>query len=242
MCKFFWGELLGTMTLIILGGGVVANVLLAKSKGENGGWIVIATGWFVAVVIGVFVAQSAGALNADINPAVTLAKFMLGYYGFGTVICVWIAQLIGAFMGAIVVWLAYLPHWRVTENTDYKLLVFCTKPAIRSYGSNVLNEIIGTTMLVFGVGAIFGKAIVQHPASGMGPYLVGVLVWGIGLSLGGPTGYAINPARDLGPRLAHAVLPIAGKGDSDWHYAWVPIAGPLIGAIIGGVLWRVCFG
>jgi glycerol uptake facilitator protein len=242
MAPSFLGEYLGTMTLIIFGGGVCANVLLSKSKGENSGWMVIATGWFVAVVLAVFVARSAGAPNADVNPCVTLAKFYLGVYTQSAMWSIWLAQLLGGFCGGIVVWLAYLPHWKVTENQLNKLSVFCTTPAIRCYPSNTLCEIIGSIMLVFGVGAIFGKATLSHPASGMGPYLVGVLVWGIGLSLGGPTGYAINPARDLGPRLAHAILPISGKGSSDWAYAWVPIAGPLLGGIIGGVLWKYIFG
>lgn len=237
--QFVPGELLGTLCLILLGGGVVANVLLTQSKGSNGGWITIATGWFVAVVIGVFVAQAAGAPNADINPAVSFAKYLLGFYSIPSLLVIICAQLIGAFIGASLVWLAYLPHWRVTQDPMKKLLVFSTAPAIRHYPSNLLCEVIATALLVFGIGAIFGKAVVSHPASGLGPYLVGVLVWGIGLSLGGPTGYAINPARDLGPRLAHALLPIAGKGSSDWRYAWVPIIGPLLGAAIGALLWRL---
>lgn len=238
----FLGEYLGTLILIILGGGVCANVLLEKSKGANSGWIVITTGWFVAVVMAVFVARSAGSANADVNPCVSLAKFYLGVYTLHQLWSMWLAQLLGAFCGAVVVWLAYLPHWKATQNQLNKLCIFCTSPAIRHYPSNLLNEIIGSIILVFGVGAIFGKATMYHTASGLGPYLVGVLVWGIGLSLGGPTGYAINPARDLGPRIAHAVLPIAGKGSSDWHYAWVPIIGPLIGGLIGGVLWKIIFG
>ena len=182
-----------------------------NQKVKNSGWMVIATGWFVAVVLAVFVAQSAGATNADVNPCVSLAKYYLGYYSVATLFSIWLAQLLGGFSGAVVVWLAYLPHWKVTEDKLSKLAVFSTIPAIRSYPSNTLCEIIGSIMLVFGVGAIFGQGRVSHPASGMGPYLVGVLVWGIGLSLGGPTGYAINPARDLGPRIAHAILPIAGQ-------------------------------
>lgn len=241
MWHYCLGEFLGTMCLIILGGGVVANVLLQQSKGFNGGWITIATGWFVAVVIGVFVAQSAGAPNADINPAVSLAKYLLGFYSIPVMLAIMGAQILGALVGAVIVWLAYLPHWRVTENQLHKLLVFCTSPAIRHYPSNILCEIIGTTILVFGVGAIFGTATMHHPTSGLGPYLVGVLVWGIGLSLGGPTGYAINPARDLGPRIAHTLLPIAGKGNSDWQYAWVPVLGPLLGGCIGALLWRLVF-
>lgn len=239
MVHAFIGEFLGTAVLILLGGGVVANVLLSQSKGQNSGWIVIATGWFIGVFIGVFVAQSAGSANADINPAVTLAKYLIGIYAFPQMLGNWLAQLVGAFVGAVLVWLCYLPHWQVTEDKSFKLMVFCTRPAIRHYPANLLCEIIATTLLVVGVAAIFGPATHGHPVEGIGPYLVGVLVWGIGLSLGGPTGYAINPARDLGPRLAHALLPIAGKGNSDWSYAWIPIIGPLIGGVIGAALWHV---
>lgn len=235
------GEFLGTMFLIIFGGGVVANVLLKQSKGYGSGWIVIATGWFVAVVLGAFVAQSAGSPNADINPAVSFTKYLLGMYSLTTLLKVVVAEIAGAFVGGIIVWLVYLPHWKVTEDKSHKLAVFCTAPEIRHYPSNLLCEIIGTAVLVIGIAAIFGDATLNHPATGLGPYLVGVLVWGIGLSLGGPTGYAINPARDLGPRLAHAVLPIAGKGGSDWRYALVPIVGPLVGASLGAAMWLHVF-
>lgn len=235
------GEWLGTMMLIILGDGAVASALLAKSKGYQGGWITITTGWCVAVVIAVFVAQSAGSPNADINPAVSLAKFCLGTYTLNNTLLFMAAQLVGAFLGAVIVWLAYLPHWQQTADAELKLMVFSTKPAIRAYRYNVLTEVIATIVLVLGVGAIFGKATLVGPVSGLGPFLVGVLVWGIGLSLGGPTGYAINPARDLGPRIAHAVLPIAGKGGSDWSYAWVPVMGPFIGSVIGAFIWRWVF-
>lgn len=237
----FLGEFLGTTFLIIFGGGVVANVLLQHSKGEQAGWMTITTGWFVAVVIGVFIAQSTGSPGGDINPAVSFAKYLLGLYSLKTLLSFSAAQLLGAFCGAIVVWLCYLPHWRVTQEASHKLAVFSTAPAIRFYPSNLLTEIIGTFVLVIGVGAIFGHATLGHPATGIGPYLVGILVWGIGLSLGGPTGYAINPARDLGPRLAHAVLPIAGKGHSDWAYAWVPILGPLLGASLAALSWKIIF-
>lgn len=241
MGHYLLGEFLGTAFLIILGGGVVANVLLKQSKGQNGGWITIATGWFVAVAIGVFIAQSAGSPYGDINPAVSLAKYFLGYYPLKQMLLFWVVQILGGFIGAVLVWLAYLSHWKVTEDQTLKLLVFSTVPAIRDYPSNFLCELIGTFVLVVGVGAIFGHATMTHPASGLGPYLVGVLVWGIGLSLGGPTGYAINPARDLGPRIAHYVLPIAGKGSSDWHYAWIPIAAPLTGGLLAAVFWKVVF-
>ncbi len=239
--NYYLGEFLGSFFLILLGGGCVASTLLTRSKGEAAGWLSITTGWFAAVVIAIFVAQSAGAPNADVNPAVSLAKYYLGYYSFIQMLKIDLAQLLGAMLGATFVWLAYLPHWRVTHNAENKAAIFFTTPAIRDYKCNLLCEIIASFVLVFGVGAIFGHASHGHPANGLGPYLVGVLVWGIGLSLGGPTGYAINPARDLGPRLAHYLLPIAGKGSSDWAYAFVPIVGPLIGGIIGGVLWKLFF-
>ncbi len=237
----FIGEFLGSFTLIVFGAGVVANVLLTGSKGENSGWIVIATGWFVAVVLGVFVAQAAGSSNADINPAVSLAKYFLGFYTLSTLFKITLCQVLGCFTGAIVVFLAYLSHWKPTKNPEFKRLVFCTSPAIRHLPGNMLNEIIGTFMLVFCVGAIFGQAAMVHPVSGLGPYLVGVIVWGIGLSLGGATGYAINPARDLGPRIAHALLPLGDKASSDWSYSLIPMVGPLIGALLGAMAWRFLF-
>lgn len=241
MGHVLFGEFFGTLMLIVLGGGVVANVVLNLSKGQHGGWITIATGWFVAVVIGVFVAQSAGSANADINPAVSFAKYLLGLYPLSQFLWMSLSQLAGAFLGAVIVWLCYLPHWRETENALTKLLVFSTEPAIRNYPCNFLCEFIATMILIIGVAAIFGHATLGHPVDGMGPYLVGVLVWGIGLSLGGPTGYAINPARDLGPRIAHAILPIAGKGSSDWRYAWIPVVAPLAGGMVGAYIWKLFF-
>lgn len=226
------GEFFGTMILIILGDGVVASTLLKESKGYQGGWLAITTGWFIAVVMGVFVAQFTGSKNADINPAITLAKYWMQFYPLNQTIWFMVAQLAGAFIGAIFVWLAYLPHWEKTHETNIKLMVFSTQPAIRAYPYNLLCEALATAVLVLGIAAILGKTTLDAPVNGLGPYLAGVLVWGIGLSLGGPTGYAINPARDLGPRLAHALLPIAGKGGSDWAYAWVPILGPILGSII----------
>ncbi len=237
----FMGELLGTMVLIILGDGVVANVLLAKSKGENSGWIVITAGWAFAVMVGVFVAISAGAPQGDLNPAVTLAKTVMGTYNVAQMVSTMIAQVLGALIGAIIVWLTYLPHWAETRDPGLKLAVFSTGPAIRNTTTNLISEIVGTFVLIFGVGAIFSGATEGAPASGLGPFLVAALVWGIGLSLGGPTGYAINPARDLGPRIAHAILPIAGKGGSDWEYSWIPVVGPLIGAVIAAVMWMTFF-
>lgn len=237
------GELLGTMFLIILGDGVVANVVLAKTKGNGSGWIVITTGWAMAVVIGVFIAISAGAPEADINPAVTIGKWLiLGVYSAGEAIMTMVAQLIGAFLGAVVVWLSYFNHWGATPDPGLKLAVFSTGPAISNPLWNVVTEVVGTIVLLFGVGAIFSKAVAPDGlAAGLGPYLVGMLVWGIGLSLGGPTGYAINPARDLGPRIAHQILPIPGKGPSGWGYGWIPVVGPLVGGVIGAIMWNMFF-
>jgi glycerol uptake facilitator protein len=225
------GEFLGTMVLIIFGSGVVANVLLKKSKAEGAGWGVIILGWGVGVVMGVFMAIAAGAPQADINPAVTLAKTMLGVYTAPHAIVTMVAQLAGGFTGGVIVWLAFLPHWEISEDKGAKLAVFCTGPAIRNYPANILCEIIGTMVLILSIFAMFSKPV-GGLAPGFGPFLVGFLVWGIGASLGGPTGYAINPARDLGPRLAHFVCPIAGKGGSDWAYSWVPVVAPLIGAVL----------
>lgn len=233
------GEFLGTMMLIVLGDGVVAGVLLKRSKAEGSGWMVIATGWALAVMAGVFTAIACGSSDAHINPAVTLGFAVRSgsFAKFGPYLA---AQMLGAFVGAAIVWLHYLPHWKETPDAAAKLGCFCTAPAIRSLIPNLLSEIIGTFVLVFVVGAIFSKSVAgSGPAAGLGPYLVGSLVWGIGLSLGGTTGYAINPARDFGPRLAHAVLPIAGKGGSDWGYAGIPIVGPLLGGVLAGWLLRV---
>ena len=233
MVSPFMGELIGTMFLIILGDGVVANVLLSKSKGENAGWIVITTGWAFAVMVGVFTAQALGSPGAHINPAVSLA-FLISdeTFMFGDFISFVGAQMIGAFLGAVIVWLTYFRHWAETKDQGLKLAVFSTGPAIRDTIWNNVTEIIGTIVLVFGVYAIFTGNV----ADGVGPYLVGFLVWGIGLSLGGPTGYAINPARDLGPRIAHQILPVAGKGGSDWGYGWIPVVGPLVGGAIAALL------
>jgi glycerol uptake facilitator protein len=238
----FLAELIGTMILILLGDGVVANVLLNKSKGQGGGgggaWIVITAGWGFAVAIAVY---TTGFISgAHINPAVTLGFAVINPALWSQVPAYFAGQFIGAFIGAVLVWLAYLPHWAETESTGLKLAVFSTAPAIRNLGLNLLTEIIGTAMLMMGVLGIFNAQ--NQIGSGVGPYAVGILVFSIGLSLGGPTGYAINPARDLGPRVAHFVLPIAGKGDSDWGYSWIPVVGPLIGAVIGALLYQALFG
>lgn len=237
------GELMGTMMLIILGDGVVANIVLAKNKGQGGGgggaWIAITAGWAFAVLIGVNAAIAFGSAGAHINPAVTVAFVVAGITPAADIPLYWIGQFIGAFLGGVIVWLAYMPHFAETSDQGLKLAVFSTGPAIRNTMTNLLCEIIGTFVLVMGVASLFQA---QTPvtgvamAGGLGPFLVACLVWGIGLSLGGPTGYAINPARDLGPRIAHFVLPIAGKGDSDWGYSWIPVVGPVIGGIIAGVL------
>ncbi|MEZ0610052.1 MIP/aquaporin family protein [Fibrella sp. WM1] len=230
----FLGELIGTMVLLLLGDGVVANVVLKQTKGNNGGWIVITTGWAFAVTIAIFVAKAFGSLDAHLNPAVTLA-FAVATNDYSNVIPFFTAQMLGGVLGGVLVWLLYLPHWGVTPDPGDKLAVFCNSPAIRKMGPNLLSEAIATIVLILGLSGISSKAL-GVLATGVGPYLVGVLVWSIGLSLGGPTGYAINPARDLGPRVAHALLPIPGKGSSDWGYAWIPVAGPLIGAAVGGIL------
>lgn len=235
----FLAELLGTMLLIVLGDGVVANVVLNKTKGQNSGWIVITAGWAFAVTVAVYAVGSFS--GAHLNPAVTIGLASIGKFAWGSVPAYIAAQLLGAFIGAAIVWLAYLPHWSVTENQAAKLAVFCTAPAIRNPVSSVITEIIGTAVLVLGVLAILTPKNLSPDFGwnvGLGPALVGIIVWAIGLSLGGPTGYAINPARDLGPRLAHAVLPIAGKGHSDWGYAWIPVVAPIIGGVIAALLYK----
>jgi glycerol uptake facilitator protein len=232
----WFGEFMGTFVLILLGNGVVAAVLLRKTKAENAGWMVITAGWAFAVMCGVFTAIACGSPEAHINPAVTLA-FAIRSGNFSGVIPFLAAQLCGAFVGAALVWVHYFPHWRETPEPALKLAAFSTSPAIRSAPANFLSEVIGTFVLVFVVCAIFSKHVAAlGPAAGVGPFLVASLVWGIGLSLGATTGYAINPARDLGPRIAHAVLPIAGKGSSDWGYSYIPVFGPLVGGALAGLL------
>lgn len=232
------GECLGTAILLLLGNGVVANVVLDETKGHGAGWIVITAGWAFAVLSGVLVALALGA-PGELNPAVTVANVLLGTRAVGDAAWHVAAQLIGAMIGATLVWVTYLPHWRVTRDPGAILACFATAPAKREPASNLVTEVIGTAVLVLVATAIGSQAVAgPTPATNLGPALVAALVWGIGLSLGGPTGYAINPARDLGPRLAHALLPIAGKGGSDWGYAWVPVAGPVLGAIAAALLWR----
>jgi len=234
----FVSEIVGTAMLLLLGGGVVANVILAKNKGFGGGFLMINIGWGLAVFAGVTVAFASG---AHLNPAVTIGLAMSGLTEFApgvavsvtSVLLYWAGQLIGAFIGAVIVFLAYKKHFDEEPDAGTKLAVFSTGPAIRSYGWNTFTEIVGTFVLVFVVIG-FGRA---EPAglAALGALPVALLVVGIGASLGGPTGYAINPARDLGARIAHALLPIKGKGSSDWSYSWVPVVGPLIGGAIAGV-------
>jgi glycerol uptake facilitator protein len=230
----FMGEVVGTAVLILLGDGVVAGVLLSKSKAQNAGWIVITWAWGLAVFMGVLTSLAAGGI-AHLNPAVTIGLASISPEGWdwADVPTLIAGEFIGAFIGAFLVWLAYLPHWPETEDPGLKLAVFSTGPAIRNYGMNLLTEIIGTFMLLFGILALPG----EFPTG----LAVALLVVVIGMSLGGPTGYAINPARDLGPRIMHFILPIAGKGDSDWGYSWVPVIGPIIGGVIGALAGDALF-
>ena len=234
----FFGEFLGTLVLIVMGNGVNAGVLLKGSKAEGSGWIVITAGWAFAVFAGVLTATACGSPGAHLNPAVTIAvAIKTGDYSH--VVSFIAAQMLGAILGATLVWLFFLPHWAITEDKGRKLVVFCTIPAIRKPWANLFCEVMATAVLLLVVGAIGSKLLASAgPAPGLAPYLVGITVWGVGLSLGGTTGYAINPARDLGPRIAHAILPIAGKGGSDWGYAAIPFFGPLIGAVLMGLFLR----
>lgn len=231
----FVAEIIGTMILIIFGGGVVAGVVLKKSKAFDAGWVLISIGWGLAVMLGVYAVGNI--TGAHLNPAVTLGFAIAGDFPWDKVPVYILAQLIGAFIGGVIVFLAYLPHWRETDDQEAKLNVFSTTPAVRSYISNMLAEIIGTFALVMGLLFIGANDFTE----GLNPVIVGALIVAIGMSLGGPTGYAINPARDLGPRIAHAVLPIFKKGSSDWKYAWVPVVGPVIGGMYGGVFYNAVF-
>ncbi len=232
-------EMFGTMILVLLGDGVVANVVLKQTKGNNAGWIVITAGWGFAVAVAVYCVNSIS--GAHLNPAVTLGLAAIGKFSWALVPGYIAAQMAGGFLGGILVWLAYLPHWPATESAGDKLAVFSTGPAIRHTVGNVVCEVIGTAMLVLGILAILSPAnLVPNSGfdKGLAPALVGLLVGSIGLSLGGPTGYSLNPARDLGPRIAHFVLPIPGKGDSDWGYAWIPVVGPIIGGVVGALVYK----
>ena len=236
--SIFGAEVIGTALLILLGNGVVACVLLNLSKGQNAGWIVITFGWGMAVMVGAFaVGQFSG---AHLNPAVTIGFWVAGTIDGGDVPEYIAGEFVGAFIGAVLVWLSYLDHWKETEDPGLKLACFSTAPAIRNPVSNLITEIIGTFVLVFSILAFFAEGNTVG-SSGLGALIVGLLVLGIGLSLGGPTGYAINPARDLGPRIIHAILPIPGKGSSDWGYSWVPVVGPIIGGIIAALAYKLFF-
>jgi len=240
----FVGEIIGTMLLILLGDGVVAGVLLNRSKSQNGGWIVITAAWALAVFVGVYASLAIGG-NAHLNPAVTVGVAMTGAIGWDQVPVYFAGEFIGAFLGAILVWVAYLPHWSLTEDPGLKLAVFSTGPAVRNLPANLVTEIIGTFVLMFGILTLRGATMVSGPEvadinlGALGALPVAFLVWVIGLALGGPTGYAINPARDLGPRIMHAILPIPGKGSSDWGYSWVPVIGPILGAIIAVLVYNL---
>jgi glycerol uptake facilitator protein len=230
----FLGEFIGTALLIILGAGVVANVVLSKTKGQNSGWIVITFGWAMAVFVGVFASTTLGG-SGHLNPAVTIALAMFGDFDLSLLTTYLAAQFGGAFTGAIVAWLAYKQHFDETSDKELKLAVFCTAPAIGNPFYNLITEIIGTFVL------LFGALTMSKPTDALGTLNalpVALLVLGIGISLGGPTGYAINPARDLGPRIAHFILPIEGKKDSDWGYAWIPVVGPITGAILAALLFK----
>jgi glycerol uptake facilitator protein len=230
-------ELVGTALLVLLGNGVVAGVLLSKSKAQNAGWIVITAGWGFALAIAVY---AVGAISgAHLNPAITIGQLVVGGIDGGEAALYIVGQFIGAFIGAVLVWLHYLPHWGATEDPGLKLAAFSTGPAIRSTPANLVAEAIGTFVLAFGVSAIL---LPTNDVGPLGGLLIGGLLFAIGLSLGGPTGYAVNPARDLGPRIAHAILPIAGKGESDWAYAWIPVVGPLIGGVLGALTFTLLYG
>lgn len=231
----FLAEVIGTMVLIIFGGGVVASNILNKSKGAGGGWVLITLGWGLAVTLGVYAAGNFS--GAHLNPAVTLGFAAIGEFPWENVLTYISGQMVGAIIGATIVFFAYLPHWRETRETDLKLAVFATGPAIRSPLSNLVTEMIGTFALLLGLLFIGANQFTE----GLNPLVVGALIVAIGMSLGGPTGYAINPARDLGPRIAHALLPIPGKGNSDWGYAWVPVIGPIIGGVYGALFYQAFF-
>jgi glycerol uptake facilitator protein len=239
--EMFLGEVVGTAVLILFGDGVVAGVLLNKSKAQNAGWVVITFAWGLGVYMGVLAAQAVEGGLGHINPAVTIGLAAIGPEDFGfewaDVPVLLAGEFIGAAIGALLVWLAYLPHWEQTEDPGLKLAVFSTGPAIRNTAANIVTEIIGTFILVLGILALAPAIDTLGLA-----LAVGLLVVVIGMSLGGPTGYAINPARDLGPRVMHFVLPIAGKGDSDWGYSWVPVVGPVIGGILGALVGDAVFG
>ena len=232
----FWGEFIGTAVLILLGNGVVAGVLLRGSKAENAGWLVITTAWALAVTMGIYTAAHAS--GAHLNPAVTLALWATGNFDGALVPTYIAAQMLGGFVGACLVYLHYLPHWAKTDDADLKRAVFCTAPAVRNTTANFISEFLATFVLLFGLSAIGANKF----AEGLNPLAVGGLIAAIGLSLGGTTGYAMSPARDLAPRIAHALLPIPGKGSSDWTYAWIPVVAPILGGICGAFFFKMTLG
>lgn len=229
-------EFVGTAILVLFGDGVVASTVLKKSKGENGGWIVITLAWGLAVMLGVFIAGPYS--GAHLNPAVTLGLAAAGTFSWALVLPYIVAQMLGGFLGAVLVYLYYKDHYDVTDDPAAKLSTFCTIPAIRNYGRNLFSEIVGTFVLVFVILALSMQNNLPEVGMGsLGAFPVAMLIVALGMSLGGTTGYAINPARDLAPRLAHALLPIKGKGSSDWAYSWVPVLGPIIGGFLAAVLY-----
>lgn len=231
----FFSELIGTLLLILLGDGVVANVVLRNSKGAGSGWIVITTGWALAVAIPALIFGSYS--GAHFNPALTIALAVIGKAAWSQVPIYIAGQFIGAFLGAALVFVYNYDQFKSSDNKEDKLAVFCTGPAIRNNLINFICEVVGTFVLVFGILGIGA----QNLTNGIGTLFVGLLIWSIGLSLGGTTGYAINPARDLGPRIAHAILPIPNKGDSDWGYAWIPVIAPIIGGVLGSTFYTIFF-
>jgi len=231
----YLAEFFGTMFLILLGDGVVAGVLLKESKSENAGWLTIVFAWGLAVTLAIYAVGTIS--GAHLNPAITLALYLTGAFPAGDVVGYITAQFAGAFAGAILVWLHYLAHWSLTESPAKKLAVFCTAPAVRSTPANLLTEIIATMVLVLAV--LFVSA--NELTAGLKPLVVGALIVAIGLSLGGPTGFAINPARDFAPRVAHFILPIPGKGSSDWAYSWIPVVGPLVGGFLGAWIFKMLY-
>jgi glycerol uptake facilitator protein len=231
----FFAELFGTMLLVLLGDGLVAGVALRGTKAENGGYLLVCIGWGLAVIMSIYaVGEISG---AHLNPAVTLALVIVNEFPLADLPAYVLAQLIGAFLGAVLVWLHYLPHWKLTENHTSKLAVFSTVPAIRSFPNNLFSEVLATVVLVLAILFIGANKFTE----GLKPIAVGALITVIGFSMGGTTGFAINPARDLGPRVAHAILPIPGKGTSDWSYSWIPVIGPIIGSALGAFLYKLLF-
>ncbi len=231
----YLAEFFGTLLLIVLGNGVVAGVVLKGTKSENAGWLTIVIGWGLAVTMAIYAVGSIS--GAHLNPAITIALAVNGSFPTDQVVGYVLSQFAGAFVGAILVWLHYLPHWKLTTKTSTKLSVFCNAPAVRNMFANLVSEIIATMVLVLALLFIGANKFTD----GLNPIVVGLLIVSIGLSLGGTTGFAINPARDLGPRIAHFILPIPGKGKSDWSYAWIPVVGPIVGGLLGTYVHSIFF-